>query len=105
LATKKSRKKSKRSGGGIVPGLSATPAAIVEMGRTTKLTSKRTSEAEGIAYRLSDGAKVTMVPIITSVERSLSKYNITGEPIYQLQAGFFVKVDVPAKLKRKAGKR
>lgn len=75
------------------------------MGRTTKLTSKRTSEAEGISYRLSDGAKVTVVPIITSVERSLSKYNVAGEPIYQLQAGFFIKVDVPAKLKRKVSKK
>ena len=102
LATKKRSKRAlSKVGGPVTPITPQVPPVLVEMGRTVKLEIKRISRDEGVTYRLKDGSTVTMVPIITSVERSLSKYNATGEPIYQMQAGFLVKVDVAKRLKRK----
>jgi hypothetical protein len=80
---------------------SQLPPHLVEMGRTVKLENRRISRDEGLVYKLSDGSTVTMIPILATVERSLSKYNAAGDPIYQFQAGFVVKVDVPKRLKRK----
>jgi hypothetical protein len=73
---------------------------LLDMGRTVTLAVKKSS-AEEIIYTLSDGAKLKLKPIIISIERSKDNFNPQGEPLYQINAGFFMQTAVPKKLKRK----
>jgi len=70
------------------------------MGRKVSVTVKRAS-AEQIVYTLSDGTKLTLRPVLMNIERSLSKYNPLGDPIYQLGTGLIMQTVVPKKLKKK----
>ncbi len=81
-----------------VPVASFIPA-LPPMGRSVKVDVKNAS-GTSIQYKLSDGSNMTLTPIVASIERSLTKVAPTGDPLYQAQVGFFLKIDVPKKLKR-----
>jgi hypothetical protein len=75
-------------------------APLIDLGKTVSVTVK-SSTAEDIIYSLSDGTKLRLRPVIISIERSKQKFNPSGEPIYQIQAGLIMQPSVPKKLKRK----
>jgi len=70
------------------------------MGRTTEVKVKHAS-ADEIVYTLSDGTKLRLRPLIMRIDRSLSRFNPSGEPIYQVQTGTILITEVPRRLKRK----
>jgi hypothetical protein len=76
--------------------------ALVPMGKTVAITIKSGGD-DTLTIALSDGAKLVMKPIFLGIERSLSKYNVQGEALYQINAGMAVQVVVPKRLKRKGG--
>jgi hypothetical protein len=92
----KRKRRAKRSIETVLP----QPAPLIDLGSTVAVTVKSAS-AEEIVYKLSDGTKLKLRPIIMSIERAKQKYNPAGEPIYQLQTGLIVQPIVPKKLKRK----
>ena len=73
---------------------------LLEMGRKVPLSVKKASANE-IIYTLSDGTKLKLMPVLMSIERSKDKYTPQGEPLYQINAGFFMQTAVPKKLMRK----
>jgi hypothetical protein len=74
---------------------------LIEMGKKVGVKVK-SSSTEEIVYTLSDGTKLHLRPILANVERSLEKFNPTGDPLYQVAAALLIHTVVPKKLKRKA---
>ena len=99
MANKKRARRRRRAAQSVLPVI-PTPPPLIPLGRTVPVTITRGGDQE-VTLSLSDGTKVKMKPVILSIERSLSKYNTMGEPIYQMQAGFVMQLTVPRKLKRK----
>ena len=96
VATKKAKR---RKAAAVNPIAHPVPGPI-DLGRTVSVTVKKGADPE-IIMRLSDGAELKLKPVIMSIERSRDRYNVAGEPIYQIQAGFGIHVNVPKSLKRK----
>ena len=76
-------------------------APLIDLGKTVSVTVKNFT-AEDITYSLSDGTKLKLRPVIISIDRSTQKFNPSGEPIYQIQAGIIMQPIVAKKLKQKA---
>jgi hypothetical protein len=64
--------------------------------------SVKKASPESIELSLSDGTKLELKPIVLGIERSLEKYNPTGDPIYQVNIGLMISPKVPKKLKFKS---
>jgi hypothetical protein len=93
LAKKVARKKSSDT-----PSVFTPPA--VDIGKTVLVPIKSAKEAES-AFTLSDGTKLYAKVLLTSIVRSRTKYQPTGEPIYQIAGGIVLRADVAKRLKRK----
>jgi hypothetical protein len=91
-ARKRARKKA------ATPSLFTPP--IMDVGQTAAVSVTPTRDEESI-FTLSDGTKVYARVLISSVERSKEKYNPNGDPVYQIQAGIILRVEVSKNLKRK----
>lgn len=75
------------------------PAFHVPLGKTVPVSVK-SATAEEIVMTLSDGTKLHIRPVVMTIERSLSKYNPAGDPLYQFNVGMMVVTNVPKRLKR-----
>lgn len=80
------------------PSLFKPPVA--DIGKTVSIPIKSTKEAESI-FTLSDGTTLYARVVITEIQRSKTKYQPNGEPIYQVGGGIALRADVAKKLKRK----
>lgn len=84
----------------VVAPFPAPAPGLVPMGRTVKVEIKKGAN-QSITYVLTDGSKMTLMPIIAGIERSLNKLAANGDPLYQAQIGFFLKLDTRKKLKQR----
>jgi hypothetical protein len=99
LATSKRGKRKRPSAVPVVSPFPAAAPVLVPMGRTVKVEIKKGAN-QTLTYVLTDGSKMTLMPIIAGIERSLNKFASNGDPIYQAQIGFFLKLDKHKKLIR-----
>lgn len=83
----------------VVTPFAAPAPGLVPMGRTVKVEIKKGAN-QTLTYALSDGSKMTLMPIIAAIERSLNKVAPNGDPLYQAQIGFFLKLDKHKQRKR-----
>jgi hypothetical protein len=73
---------------------------LIDLGRKVSVSVKKAT-AEDIRLTLSDGTNLILRPIVAGIERSIEKYNPSGEPIYQINVALIVQTEVSKKLKRK----
>jgi len=90
------RKRAKRKSAS--PSLFTPP--VIDVGRTISVSATTVRDAES-AFSLSDGTKLYAKVVISAVERSKEKFNASGEPVYQIQAGILLRTEVHKSLKRK----
>lgn len=97
------RKKARRGGRAAGTTVIPTTPPLIPLGRKVAVSVKKVS-AEEIVYTLSDGTKLKLRPVLVNIERSLSKYNPLGDPIYQIGTGLILQTEVPKRLKRRQSK-
>ena len=52
-------------------------------------------------FKLSDGTKIRMKPVVASVGRYKNQYSAEGDPIYQVKTTIVFDTQAPANLKKK----
>jgi hypothetical protein len=56
-------------------------------------------------FKLSDGTKIVVTPMVSDVRRAVDQYNQEGQPLYFLTMGYKIKTFAPKSLLKKTPRR
>ena len=103
MAKKRKMKRAKKAAVSSPPVL--RPAVVVNpFGPMKQKTIKRRKVVPS-TFKLNDGTRLIVTPVLSNVQRAIDQFNDRGEPLYFLTLGQTIKTIAPKRLHKKVRAR
>lgn len=102
MAKKTTRKSDKAapSPAPMTPGVPGTGGLVINPFGDTQQRKIVKSKVAVSTFKLSDGTRLLVTPVLSDVRRALKQFNVTGEPLYFLTLGTRITTKAPKRLMR-----